>query len=329
MILVTGGAGYIGSHTNKLLAKNGYETLVYDNFICGHPEFVQWGQLVQADLADEAALEKVFTEYSIDAVIHFAAFAYVGESVENPSKYYQGNVANTLRLLDAMRRHGCRRIVFSSSCTTYGIPASNPIVESMPQAPISPYGWSKLMIEKIFADYARAYGLQYVVLRYFNAAGADPECEIGEWHVPETHLIPLVLEACAGDRESIKIFGDDYDTPDGTCIRDYIHVSDLAKAHLLALRHLEQGGQNECLNLGNQQGTSVLEIVNTAKAVTGRDCRVETVGRRPGDPAELVGGNAKVRHVLGWEPDYPDIHTIMSHAWEWYVRSKEMRDAAR
>ena len=329
MILVTGGAGYIGSHTNKLLAKNGYETLVYDNFICGHPEFVQWGQLVQADLADEAALEKVFTEYSIDAVIHFAAFAYVGESVENPSKYYQGNVANTLRLLDAMRRHGCRRIVFSSSCTTYGIPASNPIVESMPQAPISPYGWSKLMIEKIFADYARAYGLQYVVLRYFNAAGADPECEIGEWHVPETHLIPLVLEACAGDRESIKIFGDDYDTPDGTCIRDYIHVSDLAKAHLLALRHLEQGGQNECLNLGNQQGTSVLEIVNTAKAVTGRDCRVEMVGRRPGDPAELVGGNAKVRRVLGWEPDYPDIHTIMSHAWEWYVRSKEMRDAAR
>ena len=326
MILVTGGAGYIGSHTNKLLSNRGYQTVILDNLVYGHKAFVKWGQFIQGDLADEQLLEMIFADYPIDAVVHFAAFAYVGESMDNPSKYYRNNVMNTIHLLDAMNRHGCQKIVFSSSCTTYGIPVANPIMEEMEQNPISPYGQSKLMIEKILADYQKAYDLKYVVLRYFNAAGGDPDLEIGEWHEPETHIIPIVMEVCTGERSYVKVYGNDYHTPDGTCIRDYIHVCDLAKAHLLALYHLENGGDSESLNLGNQRGYSVKEIIEAAKHVTGKDVRVEFTCRRPGDPDELVGGNLKAKSVLGWKPDYPDIETIIKHAWEWRNILQKVRE---
>ena len=321
-ILVTGGAGYIGSHINKLLAHEGYETVVFDNLIYGHREAVKWGTLIEGDLKNIDEIEAVFQRYPIEAVFHFAAYAYVGESVAEPEKYYYNNIGCTLNLLKVMRKYGCDKIIFSSSCATYGEPAQMPITEDMPQDPINPYGFTKYAVERIFKDYERAYGLKYVVLRYFNAAGADPDGEIGEAHDPETHIIPLILDAASGQRPNVKVFGTDYPTRDGSCIRDYIHVSDLATAHLLALRHLEAGKESQFLNLGNTKGTSVLELIEAAKRVTGRDIPVVLSDRRPGDPAILVGSSEKAKRVLGWEPAYGDIDTVVRHAWAWH----EMRE---
>ncbi|XME01516.1 UDP-glucose 4-epimerase GalE [Lachnospiraceae bacterium C1.1] len=321
-ILVCGGAGYIGSHINKELNKNGYETVVFDNLIYGHREAVKWGTFIEGDLSNTEDIEKVFSTYDIEAVFHFAAFAYVGESVNEPEKYYYNNVVNTLNLLKVMRKHNCKKIIFSSTCATYGEPEKIPITEEMPQNPINPYGMTKLTVERIFKDYKKAYGLQFAVLRYFNAAGADPDGEIGESHDPETHIIPLVLDAARGKRADIKVFGTDYDTPDGSCIRDYIHVTDLADAHLRALHYLENGGEGDFFNLGNTIGTSVLEIVDSVKRVTGKDFKVILSDRRAGDPAKLVGSSEKARRVLGWEPKYADIDTIVKHAWEWHENAE-------
>ncbi len=317
MILIVGGAGYIGSHVNKELNRRGYETVVYDNLVYGHREAVKWGHFEYGDLGNTARLEEVFNKYDIDAVFHFAAFAYVGESVLNPSKYYNNNVACTINLLDTMVRHGVNKFVFSSTCATYGEPERVPITEDMPQNPINPYGRSKLMVEKILEDYERAYGLHSVCLRYFNAAGDDPDGEVGENHDPETHIIPLVLDAALGRRESIKVFGTDYDTPDGSCIRDYIHVLDLADAHIRALDFMKKEQKSERFNLGTSNGTSVLEIIDAVKRISGKDFKVEYVERRAGDPARLIGGNKKAKEILGWEPKYSDIDTIITTALEW------------
>lgn len=321
-ILVCGGAGYIGSHINKLLNKEGYETIVFDNLVYGHRKAVKWGIFEQGDLKNIEDIERVFQKYQIDAVFHFAAYAYVGESVQEPEKYYYNNVADTLNLLHVMKKYGCNKIVFSSTCATYGEPEKVPITEDMPQNPINPYGATKLMMERILKDYHKAYGLQFVVLRYFNAAGADPEGDIGESHSPETHIIPLVLDAASGKREDIKVFGTDYDTPDGSCVRDYIHVYDLATAHLLALHHLEQEKGSDFFNLGNELGTSVLEVIKSVKKVTGKKFKVTLSDRRPGDPAKLVGSSEKAQRVLGWKPIYGDINTIVEHAWKWHEKAE-------
>lgn len=321
-VLVCGGAGYIGSHVNKELNRQGYDTIVFDNLVYGHREAVKWGVFVKGDLKNIEEIENIFSKYQIDAVVHLAAYAYVGESVENPEKYYYNNVVNTLNLLQVMLKHDCKKIIFSSTCATYGEPERVPITEDMPQNPINPYGATKLMIERVFRDYEKAYGLQFVVLRYFNAAGADPEGEIGESHDPEPHIIPLVLDAASGEREDIKVFGSDYDTEDGSCIRDYIHVSDLAKAHLLALKYLDNNGTPDFFNLGNEKGTSVFEIIESAKRVTGNDFNVVLTARRPGDPAMLVGSSKKAKAILGWKPDFDNIDTIVAHAWSWKEHKK-------
>lgn len=317
-ILVCGGAGYIGSHINKQLNREGYETIVFDNLVYGHREAVKWGTFAEGDLADEAEIEAVFSAHEIDAVFHFAAYAYVGESVTEPEKYYYNNVVNTLNLLKVMKRHGCNKLIFSSTCATYGEPEKVPITENMPQNPINPYGMTKLTVERILKDYQKAYGLQSAVLRYFNAAGADPDGEIGESHHPETHLIPLVLDAASGKREDIKVFGTDYNTPDGSCVRDYIHVADLADVHIRALHYLEEGNPGDFFNLGNTIGTSVLEVVESVKRVTGKEFPVTLSDRRQGDPARLVGSSDKARKVLGWEPKYGEIDVIVAHAWKWH-----------
>lgn len=322
MILVVGGAGYIGSHINKRLYQKGYETVVFDNLVYGHREAVRWGILETGDLSDTERLEEIFEKYNIDMVFHFAAYAYVGESVTEPSKYYNNNVANTLHLLDTMVKYHVKTIVFSSTCATYGIPADMPVTEDMEQKPINPYGASKLMIERILSDYHKAYGLNYCCLRYFNAAGADPEGEIGESHNPETHLIPLILAAAAGDREAVKVFGTDYPTRDGSCIRDYIHVTDLADAHLLAMDYLQRGGESLCMNLGNCKGNSVLEVIEAAREITQKEIPVVLDKRRPGDPPVLVGSAEKARKILGWEPEYGDIKVILRDAWNWYCQKK-------
>ncbi len=322
MILICGGAGYIGSHVNKRLNQAGYETVVFDSLIYGHRESVKWGEFVEGDLGDPSVLDGVFRKYPIEAVLHFAAFAYVGESVCEPEKYYYNNVVNTLNLLQAMRKHGCDRIIFSSTCATYGEPEHIAITEDMEQRPINPYGMTKLTVERIFRDYEKAYDLKFVALRYFNAAGADPDGEIGESHTPETHIIPLILDAAGGVRENITVFGTDYDTKDGSCVRDYIHVSDLAEAHLLALEYLNRGGKSDFFNLGNEKGTSVLELVDSARRVTGRDFKVVLSDRRPGDPAILLGSSVKAKKVLGWNPKFDDIDTIIRHAWNWHENRK-------
>ncbi len=321
-VLICGGAGYIGSHVNKLLARKGYETVVYDNLVYGHREAVKWGRLIEGDLGDEAALDAVFSAYPVDAVLHFAAYAYVGESVLDPEKYYRNNVTGTLNLLEVMRRHGCGRLIFSSTCATYGVPDRLPITEDHVQNPVNPYGFTKLAVERILKDYHAAYGLEAVALRYFNAAGADPDGQLGESHDPETHLIPLVLEAAAGLRPDVKVFGTDYPTPDGSCVRDYVHVTDLAEAHLAALEYLRKGGGIDFFNLGNEKGASVLEVIAAVRRVTGRDFKVTLAPRRPGDPPRLVGSAAKARRVLSWRPRYGDIDTICLHAWRW-LQKKE------
>jgi len=320
MILIVGGAGYIGSHINKELFKRGEQTLVLDNLIYGHKEAVKWGEFVEADLNNEEEIRSVFKKYSIKAVMHFAAFAYVGESVTDPKKYYQNNVANTLNLLNIMLEFKVKNFIFSSTCASYGNPIEIPITESHPQNPINPYGQSKLMVEKILNDYSHAYDFDYVALRYFNAAGADIEGEIGEDHDPETHLIPLVLDAAIGKREDIKIFGTDYDTKDGTAVRDYIHVTDLANAHILALEYLEKGGDSTVFNLGNGEGYSVQEVIDCAASVTQKDIKAIAEPRRTGDPAILIGSAKKAKEVLGWKPQYPDLQSIISTAWNWHQK---------
>ncbi|MDR1912719.1 MAG: UDP-glucose 4-epimerase GalE [Helicobacteraceae bacterium] len=314
-ILVTGGAGYIGSHTVKRLSALGYAPVVADNLVYGHKEALpQNTPLEIVDLADRGGLKALFAKYKFDAVIHFAAYAYVGESVANPAKYYRNNVIGTLNLLDAMLEAGVKKIVFSSTCATYGEPQYTPIDEAHPQNPINAYGAGKLMIERVFADYKRAYDLRYIALRYFNAAGATADATIGESHNPETHLIPLVLRAAQSDKP-VQIFGDDYDTADGTCVRDYIHVDDLADAHILALKVIDR--YNGALNLGMGVGVSVREIINAAQAVVGKKVLFEIAKRRAGDPAKLVAANAKAIDILGWNPRYSDIETIIASAWNW------------
>lgn len=320
MILVTGGAGYIGSHTNKELHKRGYQTVVYDNLVYGHKESVKWGTLEIGDLSDKERLESVFKNYPIEAVVHFAAYAYVGESVTEPAKYYNNNICNTINLLDIMRKYNVNYIIFSSTCATYGIPEKMPITEDMPQNPVNPYGATKKMVERILEDYYKAYGLHYCCLRYFNAAGADPDGEIGESHTPETHLIPLILDAASGKRESISIFGTDYSTEDGTCIRDYIHVTDLADAHIRALEYLKQGGESTCFNLGNGNGDSVQHVIEVVKQVTGKEFIVKEEKRRAGDPPMLIGSAEKAEKILGWKPQYKEIGTIVEHAWKWHEK---------
>lgn len=321
-ILVAGGAGYIGSHTVKYLLKNNYNVVVLDNLVYGHKEAVLTKNFEQADLADKEALDKVFKKYKIDAVIHFAAYTYVGESVSNPQKYYWNNVVNTLNLLDAMIENNVKNIVFSSTCATYGNPQYTPIDEKHPQSPINPYGKTKLMMEQIMADYETAYGLKYIALRYFNAAGGDAQGELGESHDPETHLIPLVLKAIKGDIAQINVFGTDYETSDGTCIRDYIHVEDLADAHMLAVQKLFETGESNCINLGTGIGTSVKEIIKVAEEVTGQKVPLVYGDRRAGDPAKLYAANAKAKDVLGWNPKYIDIKEIIKTAWIWEQNKK-------
>ena len=316
-VLIVGGAGYIGSHTNKLFSRNGFKTVVFDNLSTGHRRLVRWGEFFKGDLGKPADLARCFKKHKFDAVMHFSAFAYVGESVTDPAKYYTNNVANTLNLLNAMRAAGVDKFIFSSSCAVYGAPAVLPMRENLPFNPMSPYGRTKRMVEDILADYSAAYGLKYAALRYFNAAGADPEGETGEMHEPETHLIPLALDAAAGLIKEIKVFGGNYPTPDGTCVRDYIHVTDLAQAHLLALRYLEKGGASGGFNLGNGKGFSVLEVIKTAERVTGRKIRVKMTPRRPGDPPALVGSAARARRVLGWRPARFKLETIIADAWKW------------
>ena len=320
MILIVGGAGYIGSHVNKLLTEKNYETIVLDNLSCGHKESVKWGKFCQVDLADVDKLDEVFTNYDIEAVMHFSSFIEVGESVQNPEKYYTNNVVNTMNLLNVMKKHDVKKFIFSSTCATYGIPQKIPLVEDHPQNPINPYGWTKLMVERILKDYDAAYGLKSVILRYFNASGADESGEIGEAHDPESHLIPLILDAAIQKRDNIKIFGTDYDTPDGTCIRDYIHVTDLADAHLLALEYLKKENTSNEFNLGNGRGFSVREVIESVKKVTGRTFNVVETQRREGDPAILIGSSQKAQKLLGWDPQHAEIDKIVETAWNWHKK---------
>jgi UDP-glucose 4-epimerase len=321
-ILVTGGAGYIGSHTVKLLKSKNYDILVLDNLVYGHEDVASKLDinLIKGDLDDRQLLTKIFQEHDIEAVIHFAAYAYVGESMTNPAKYYRNNVVSTLNLLEAMELAQVKKIVFSSTCATYGIPEEIPLTETHPQKPINTYGYTKLVVENILSDFQRAYNWNYVAFRYFNAAGASPDGLIGEDHDPEPHLIPLILYSALGKRDSISILGDDYPTPDGTCIRDYIHVEDLAIAHLLGLEYLLNGGKSDVFNLGNGNGFSVKEVIAAAKKVTGIDFKVTKGDRRQGDPPILLGSSEKAKNILQWQPQYPDIETIITHAWQWHQK---------
>ena len=316
-VLVTGGAGYIGSHVVKLLGERGEKVLVYDNLSTGHRWAVLYGDLVEADLEDERTLEDVFCSFCPEAVIHFAAKIVVPESVRDPLLYYENNVSNSLKLLKVALRHKVRAFVFSSSAAVYGIPDAVPIKEEAPLKPINPYGWSKAMVEKVLEDFSLAYGLKYVSLRYFNVAGADLQGRIGQASKEPTHLITRALKAALGELEEMEIYGTDYPTRDGTCIRDYIHVEDLAWAHLLALFYLMDGGHSTVFNCGYGRGYSVKEVIEAVKRVTGVDFRVKEAPRRPGDPPELVADPQKIRDVLGWAPRYDDLHLIIRTAWDW------------
>lgn len=316
-ILVVGGAGYIGSHMVKYLHNVGCDVVVVDNLSSGHADAVLHGTLHQVDLADKVGLKQVFHNYDISGVMHFASSILVGESVQNPAKYYHNNVANTLNLLDTMVEQAVTQFIFSSTAAIFGEPQTTPIDEHHPKYPINPYGRSKWMVEQVLADYDRAYGLKSICLRYFNAAGADPDGQLGERHSPETHLVPLVLQAASGRREHITVFGQDYDTPDGTCIRDYIHIVDLCQAHWLALQQLDAGGDSTAFNLGNGTGFSVKQVIDSTRAVTGREIPVLLGERRAGDPARLVADAGQAQAVLGWQPQYSDLTTIIEHAWRW------------
>jgi UDP-arabinose 4-epimerase len=327
-VIVTGGAGYIGSHACKALEAAGFLPVTLDNLVYGHEWAVKWGPLVKADLAAITAIDEVFAAYHPIAVLHFAAFAYVGESVTAPEKYYRNNVGGTLNLLDIMLRHKCRNIVFSSTCATYGVPATLPISEDQIQRPINPYGWSKLMVEQILADYERAHAIRYCALRYFNAAGADPGGSIGEDHSPETHLIPLLIDATLGRRPPVEIFGTDYSTSDGTAVRDYIHVGDLAEAHVRALAHLLEGRASACLNVGTGRGHTVREVVRAVQSVTGRQVPLMHSQRRAGDPPTLIADPRRATEILGWQPRTANLETIVTTAVRWH-ESREAPTAAR
>jgi UDP-glucose 4-epimerase len=320
-ILVTGGAGYIGSHAVLALKNQGYEVIILDNLVYGHQDLVENAlkvKLIIGDIKDTRLLEKIFSDYQIEGVMHFCAYTYVGESATNPAKYYQNNVVATLNLLETMIKANIKKFVFSSTCATYGIPQKLPLTEDHPQNPINTYGKTKLMVEEIIKDFDLAYGLKSVIFRYFNAAGAQPEGLLGEDHDPETHLIPLILLTALKKRAYIEIFGTDYDTPDGTCIRDYIHVNDLADAHILGLEYLLQGGETDSFNLGNGNGFSVKEVIETAKNVTQKEIKIVESPRRIGDPPILVGSSQKAKQILNWQPQYGDINTIIRHAWQWH-----------
>jgi UDP-glucose 4-epimerase len=320
-ILVTGGAGYIGSHVVLALQQAGYGVVILDSLEYGHRDLVErvlQTELIVGNISDRILLDRLFAEHNIAAVMHFAAYALVGESMQHPDRYYRNNVMGTLTLLEAMRAAGIDKFVFSSTCSVYGASPTIPLLEDTPLAPINPYASSKLMVENILSDFDRSYGFRSVRFRYFNAAGADPQGRLGEDHTPETHLIPLVLLAALGLRKNITVFGTDYDTADGTCIRDYIHVSDLATAHVLGLKYLISGGQSQVFNLGNGDGFSVKEIIATAEVVTGKQIEVIYGDRRAGDPPILLGSNAKARQILDWQPQYSDITDIINHAWQWH-----------
>jgi UDP-glucose 4-epimerase len=319
-VLVVGGAGYIGSHMCKYLAKNGYQPVVLDNLVYGHREAVKWGPFFEGSMTDGNLVNSIFSKYTIEAVMHFAAFCYVGESVTDPAKYYRNNVAATIALLEKMVENKVTNFIFSSTCATYGEPVEIPINEQHPQNPINPYGKSKLMVEHILNDFHHAYDMQYVALRYFNAAGADPEGELGEDHRPETHLIPLVLQAALGQRESINIFGTDYPTSDGTCIRDYIHINDLAQAHYLALDRLLNHLPGGHYNLGTGNGFSVKEVIDMSAKITGKSIPANITERRPGDPASLISSSDKAIKELGWKPQFSDLTTIIETAWNWHKK---------
>ncbi len=327
MILVTGGAGYIGSHCVLALLKEGFAVHIFDNFSTGHKETVEtlkkYGTLTysEGDLQNKTDIKKVFENNKIDAVVHFAAFSQVGESVKNPQKYYQNNVCGTLNLLEAMLENDVKKIVFSSTAATYGEPVYTPIDENHPQLPINPYGQTKLMIERIMDDYDKAYGLKSVRLRYFNVAGADSDGRVGEWHTPETHLVPNILKSSFGDEKTFEMYGDDYDTKDGTCVRDYINVEDLAQAHILALKYLNNGGETNFFNLGTQEGTTVQEVFDVCEQVIGKSIPVKKMPRREGDPAILVADNTKAKNELGWEPKNSFEHSVKT-AYEWEIKLK-------
>lgn len=315
-ILVVGGAGYIGSHMVCLLGELGVNLVVLDNLSSGHKDAVLHGQFVHGDIADRMLLDKVFSSHKFDAVMHFASFIQVGESVQDPAKYYQNNVVNTLNLLNAMCVHGVDKFIFSSTAAIFGEPQYWPIDEAHPKNPINPYGWSKLMIEQALADYHQAYGLRSVCLRYFNAAGAHSQGLLSERHDPETHLIPLVLQAASGRRNQVSVFGRDYPTSDGSCVRDYIHVQDLAQAHWLAVQYLCDGGESNVFNLGNSQGYSVQQVIDAARQVSNRPIKVIDGERREGDPAVLVADSSKIKQLLGWQPVFADLKTMVQHAWQ-------------
>ncbi|MEZ5965394.1 MAG: UDP-glucose 4-epimerase GalE [Planctomycetota bacterium] len=322
VILVVGGAGYIGSHTVAALRERGRPVLVLDDLSEGHVAAVKDTELVRGDVHDRACLDRIFGQRGVTAVFHFAARCYVGESVSDPGRYYRHNVGGTLNLLEAMVAHRVERLVFSSTCATYGTPDRMPLTEDLPQHPINPYGETKLVCEKMMRDFQRAHGLQAIALRYFNAAGAHPTGELGEDHDPETHLIPLVIGAALGTRPPVTVFGDDYPTPDGTCVRDYIHVCDLAEAHVLGLEAMERAGRAfgfRAYNLGNEQGTSVLEVIRAVETVSGRPVPRRVGPRRAGDPPRLVGSSAKIRAELGWQPRFGSIEQIVESAWRWHT----------
>ena len=318
LILITGGAGYVGSHCTKAISAAGHDSVVFDNLLFGHREFARWGPLIEGDIRDASALDAVFAEHRFDAVMHFAALAYVGESVTAPGRYYDVNVNGTRTLLDAMVRAGVRSIIFSSSCAIYGEPGRMPITEHVAPNPINPYGFSKLVCEHMMEDFARAHGIKSVRLRYFNAAGADPAAEIGEDHDPETHLIPLVLDVASGRRADITVFGTDYATPDGTAVRDYVHVDDLARAHVLALQHLLNNGDTIAINLGTGHGASVRQVIDTARHITGREIIARDAPRRTGDSPVLVADAKKASEVLDWAPHYSNLAGIITDAWRWH-----------
>lgn len=321
-ILVTGGAGYIGSVTVEALRRRGQKVVVIDNLVYGHHNAVDASvPFYEGDIGDKEIVSRIIAEHSVTACMHFSAYAYVGESVQQPQKYFQNNVRQTLDLLDVLLEHNVKQIVFSSTCATYGEPQYTPIDEQHPQQPTNPYGWSKLMIERVLEAYSAAYGLRYVALRYFNASGAT--ATRGEDHFPETHLIPLVLFAALGKLSHISVFGTDYPTPDGTAIRDYIHVSDLAEAHLLALDHLDNGGGSDAFNLGNGSGFSVNEVIAAARSVTGREINVANAPRRPGDPSKLIANAEKAVRILGWQPKITGIEEIIASAWKWHTEHPE------
>lgn len=320
-ILVTGGAGYVGSHICKMLAQDGLVPVVYDNLVRGHLSAVRWGPFEQGDIADRPRLDAVIAKYQPIAAIHFAAYAYVGESVSDPGKYYRNNVAGSLSLLEAMRDAGIDKIIFSSTCSTFGSPEKALIDEEHPQRPINAYGASKLMVERMLADFDVAHGLKSISLRYFNAAGADPNAEIGENHDPETHLIPLAIQTALGQRDELTVFGSDYETPDGTCVRDYVHVTDLAEAHVTALKALVGGARTTAYNLGIGRGHSVQEVVNAVSRIAGRKFPVRNGPRRPGDPARLVADPSKAKAELGWRARIVDLDDIILTAWRWHQRA--------